>query len=142
MKTIKFGNRELNIKYGYKATLRVSLLKKIIQMSDIGADMESVERLLDFLPEMLLAGLQKFHADEFGYDPDNEAQKAEKMDKVYDLLDDYFDSEDGDMQTLFATLQKEMLDNGFLSKVVNRKTKKSKAQPEPEAIEEVGKNEN
>lgn len=142
MKTIKFGNRELNIKYGYKATLRGSLLKKIIQMSDIGADMESVERLLDFLPEMLLAGLQKFHADEFGYDPDNEAQKAEKMDKVYDLLDDYFDSEDGDMQTLFATLQKEMLDNGFLSKVVNRKTKKSKAQPEPEAIEEVGKNEN
>ena len=46
MKTIKFGNRELNIKYGYKATLRGGLLKKIIQMSDIGANMESVERLL------------------------------------------------------------------------------------------------
>lgn len=28
MKTIKFGNRELNIKYGYKATLRGGLLKK------------------------------------------------------------------------------------------------------------------
>lgn len=140
MKTIKFGNRELNIKYGYKATLRGGLLKKIIQMSDIGADMESVERLLDFLPEMLLAGLQKFHADEFSYDPDNEAQKAEKMNKVYDLLDDYFDSDCGDMQTLFATLQKEMLDNGFLSKVVNRKTKKSKT--EPTEIEEAGESEN
>ena len=56
MKTIKFGNRELNIKYGYKATLRVGLLKKIIHICDFGADMESVDRLLDFQPELLLAG--------------------------------------------------------------------------------------
>ena len=62
------------------------------------------------------------------------------MNKVYDLLDDYFDSDCGDMQTLFATLQKEMLDNGFLSKVVNRKTKKSKT--EPTEIEEAGESEN
>lgn len=132
MTTIKFGDRDLKIKYGYKATVQSGIIKKLMSMGEIGEDIEAIDKLFSFLPEMLLVGLQKYHANEFGYDPENKAQKSEQMEKIYDLLDEYFDSEDGDVKGLFTSLQKELLDNGFLSKMAKHgsKAKQVKGQKE------------
>lgn len=54
---------------------------------------------------------------------------------MYGLLDDYFDGEDGDIQALFTVLQKELFDNGFLSKMF-----KSKKMKEPQAVPETSEN--
>ena len=88
-----------------------------------------------FLPEMLLVGLQKFHKEEFGYEPENESQKDACLEKVYALLDDYFDGEEGDMNTLFSILQKELLENGFLSRMA-----KAKKQKTSQAVSETAEN--
>lgn len=132
MTTIKFGDRELKIKYGYEATIKSGIIRDLMNMDNISGDMESVEKLLLFLPEMLLVGLQKFHKEEFGYDPENESQKDACLEKVYALLDDYFDGEEGDMNTLFSILQKELLENGFLSRMA-----KAKKQKTPQAVSET-----
>lgn len=134
MTTIKFGDRDLKIKYGYKATVQSGIIKKLMSMGDIGKDVEAVDKLLSFLPEMLLVGLQKYHADEFGYDPENKVQESEQMEKIYGLLDEYFDSEDGDMQVLFTNLQKELLDNGFLSKMAKQGSKAKQAKVQTEKL--------
>lgn len=134
MTTIKFGDRELKIKYGYEATIKSGIIRDLMNMDNISGDMESVEKLLLFLPEMLLVGLQKFHKEEFGYDPENENQKDACLEKVYALLDDYFDGEDGDMNTLFSILQKELLDNGFLSKMLKQGSKAKQAKGQTEKL--------
>ena len=41
----------------------------------------------------MLVGLQKFHADEFGFDFDDKEAKEKQLVKVYVLLDNYLDSE-------------------------------------------------
>lgn len=134
MTTLKFGDKELKIKYGYEATLKSGIIRELMNMDKTTEDMESVEKILLFVPEMLLVGLQKFHKEEFGYNPANKDQKEACLEKVYGLLDDYFDSEDGNIQTLFMVLQKELFENGFLSKMA--KTKKPPVvQAEPEALE-------
>ncbi len=128
MTTIKFGEKELNIKYGYEATVKSGIISKLMEMGNIGNDMESVDKVLLFVPELLLVGLQKFHKNEYGYS--TQAEKEDCIEKVYGLLDDYFD-EDGDLNTLFTTLQKELFDNGFLSKMVKqRKVVKEKTTKE------------
>lgn len=132
MTTIKFGEKELKIKYSYEATIKSGIIRDLMNMDSIAGDMESVEKLLLFLPEMLLVGLQKFHKEEFGYDPANKDQKEACLEKVYALLDDYFDGEEGDMNTLFSELQKELLENGFLSRMAKAKKQKS-----PQAVSEV-----
>lgn len=80
-----------------------------------------MEKILLFVPEMLLVGLQKYHKNEYGYDPQNLEQKNARLEEMYGLLDDYFDGEDGDIQALFAVLQKELFDNGFLPKCSNQR---------------------
>ena len=76
--------------------------------------------MLKFLPEFLLVGLQKFHADEFGFDFDNKEAKEKQLEKIYDLLDDYLDPENeegGDNFKLPALLLcfYEPLDNFILN---------------------------
>lgn len=134
MTTLKFGDKELKIKYGYEATIKSGIIRELMNMDKTTEDMESVEKILLFVPEMLLVGLQKFHKKEFGYDPANKDQKEACLEKVYGLLDDYFDGEDGDIQTLFMVLQKELFENGFLSKMAKMK-KPPVVQAEPEASE-------
>ena len=53
MTTIKFGDRELKIKYGYEATIKSGIIRDLMNMDNISGDMESVEKLLLFLPEMM-----------------------------------------------------------------------------------------
>ena len=74
--------------------------------------------MISVMAELFLAGLQKYHFEEFGYFTDSE--KVEKMDAVYDLLDQYEaeSTEDNpqDGFILWQELQDELEKNGFLSK--------------------------
>ena len=81
--------------------------------------------MLFLLPELILVGAQKFYSDELGYNPANEDEKEEKMGVVYAMLDDYFDSDDSDVQELYNSLLSELLENGFLSKLLNAERKKT-----------------
>ena len=47
------------------------------------------------------------------------------MGVVYAMLDDYFDSDDSDVQALYNSLLSELLENGFLSKLLNAERKKT-----------------
>ena len=124
MTKIKLGEKELNIKFGYEATLKSGIIAKIVQLDQIEDGVESVNAVLMLLPELILVGVQKFHEKEFGYDPNNEEQKEKQMKKVFSMLDDYFDQDDADGNMLYESLLTEMLANGFLSKMLNQERKK------------------
>ena len=88
--------------------------------------------MLGFLPEFLLVGLQKFHADEFGFDFDDKEAKEKQLAKMYDLLDDYLDpeNEEGeDIMSLYNDLSAEMEKNSFLSKLLAREAQTAKKKP-------------
>ena len=132
MTTIKIGKKEFNIKYGYEATVKNGIIKKLVSLGEENGNMESIEKILLLLPELLLAGLQKYHADEYGFDYKNSDQKEKQMAKVYALLDEYFDGEDGDVEKLFGDLQNELLENGFLSKILRKESEKKIGKGEQE----------
>lgn len=132
MTTIKIGKKEFNIKYGYEATVKNGIIKKLVSLGEENGNMESIEKILLLLPELLLAGLQKYHADEYGFDYKNSDQKEKQMARVYALLDEYFDGEDGDVEKLFGDLQNELLENGFLSKILRKESEKKTGKGEQE----------
>ena len=132
MTTIKIGKKEFNIKYGYEATVKNGIIKKLVSLGEENGNMESIEKILLLLPELLLAGLQKYHADEYGFDYKNPDQKEKQMARVYALLDEYFDGEDGDVEKLFGDLQNELLENGFLSKILRKESEKKIGKGEQE----------
>lgn len=132
MTTIKIGKKEFNIKYGYEATVKNGIIKKLVALGEENGNMESIEKILLLLPELLLAGLQKYHEDEYGFDYENADQKEKQMAKVYALLDEYFDGEDGDVEKLFGDLQNELLENGFLSKILRKESEKKTGKGEQE----------
>lgn len=127
MTKIKLGEKELNIKFGYEATLKSGIIAKIVQLDQIEDGVENVNAVLMLLPELILVGVQKFHEKEFGYDPNNEEQKEKQMKKVFSMLDDYFDQEDADGNVLYGLLLTEMLKNGFLSKMLKQEQNQQKA---------------
>lgn len=120
MKTIKAGNREYQIQYGYLATVKSKIIKDLAQLNTDGNEFDTLDTFLTMLPKLLLVGLQKFHKDEYGCDFLNNTSVARATEKVGALLDEYFDSSDSDVQDLFMLLQDELVANGFLSKSVRR----------------------
>ena len=86
----------------------------------------ALDAIMSILPELVLAGVQKFHKEEYGYNYLTGEGKEEQLDKIYALLDDYFDTEDADFQELYGDLQKELLDNGFLASMFRAEKAKSK----------------
>lgn len=121
---IKINEKEYTIKFGYKATANSGILKKMAKAESVVEEnknpkledvMALAEETMRNLAEMLLVGLQKYHSDEFGYDLDTEEGKKEKLDLVYDLLDDFSDEEGADVSDLYNKLQNEMVANGFLA---------------------------
>lgn len=124
MTTIKLGEKELQIKFGYEATVKSGIIKKVAELDRID-DIEAVDKILLFLPELILVGAQKFHKKELGYNPVNEGEKEQQLGKVYSMLDDYFDTEEADVQELYNSLLTELLENGFLSKLLKEEQKKT-----------------
>lgn len=124
MLTVKFGDKELNIKYGYEATVKNRIIKKLAELEKMDGGIDTIDNILLLLPELILVGLQKFHSDEYGFDPYNKEQKEEKLSEVYAMLDDYFDTDEADIQKLFGDVQKELLENGFLAKLLQKEKEK------------------
>lgn len=129
MMKLKIGEKELNVKFGYEATLKSRLLSKMakmgVEMHDKSGDMEAIEDMLLFIPEVLLVGLQKEHKKEFGYNLDTKEGYEENKEKVFGLVAEYLDSGDVDAIDLFNELQEEMTRNGFLKKMFEREVEKA-----------------
>lgn len=119
MTKIKFGEKEYQIQFGYIATAKSGIIKELVKIEEMIGDgnsvIENLDKILMFIPELMLVGLQKFHREEFGYNYDTKEGKDEAFEKVSQLVDDYFDGDDADFKGLFNSLEEELLHNGFLS---------------------------
>lgn len=135
MMTLNIGNKELKIKFGYKATIQSKIISKMIKKeNELGSGtkddyeaLEKVEDILLLIPEILLVGLQKFHGDEFGYDLITGEGKQEKLDKVFDLMDEYVESGNVNFIELYQKLEEEMVNESFLSSVFQQEKAKESA---------------
>lgn len=87
MVTFNVHGKEYKVVFGYGLLTKTDVLDKVQGITD-GKE-RSLQKMISLLPELLLAGLQKKHKEEFGYESDFEKEAA--LDKVCDLLDDYED---------------------------------------------------
>lgn len=130
MLTLKIGEKELKVKYGYEATLKTRLLSRLAKNESAEENgMENAEKILLFLPEFLLVGLQKFHSDEYGFNYEKGTGKDEQIEKMFSLIEDYIDSnEEEDAITLYNALTSELVENGFLKSQLQKEVSKAKEQ--------------
>lgn len=129
--TLKIGEKELNIAFGYEPTLKARLLSRLAKMSaqlgENGGDLGKVEDMLLFIPEVILVGLQKEH-EEYRYNLDTKEGYEEKKAEVFSLVSEYFDSGENDALELFTQLQEELMANGFLKKMFEKEMEKAQAE--------------
>lgn len=113
------GGKKYKVRFGYRVLSKTNLIDKVINITNQKDSEHAFQNMISTVSELLLAGLQKSHSDEFGYESDNE--KKEKMEKIYDLLDQYEDEGTKENQqngyTMFENLQEELMRNGFLSQL-------------------------
>ena len=116
MFSFKVNDKEYKIKFGYEVLSQSDILTKT---SNLGA-VNDPRTLVSLLPELLLAGLQKKHKEEFGYETEEEKKEAYR--KVCDLLDKYEDESTEENPKsgfdLFQKMNKELEKNGFLSGIL------------------------
>lgn len=115
---ITFDGKEYSIKFGYKATVKSGIIKKIAKAESDKENQdgfESVEGILLLIPELLVVGLQVHHSDEFGYNIDTNEGYQEKVDKTFGLLDKWFDDKENTLTNLYNGLENELLNDSFLS---------------------------
>jgi hypothetical protein len=115
MVTFNVHGKEYKVVFGYGLLTKTDVLDKVQGITD-GKE-RSLQKMISLLPELLLAGLQKKHKEEFGYESDSEKEAA------LDLLDDYEDegTEENPKSgfDLYQLLDKELEKNGFLSGLLN-----------------------
>ena len=139
---IKIDGKDYKIKFGYKPTLKELVISKVVKFSEMSdengeVDMEKLEELLLYLPEILLVGLQVNHED-FRYDYDTKDGKDEQLDKVFDLIDKYTENSDSSVMDLFNGLQEALLEDSFLANMFRKEKAKAgknaeqKAEPDSE----------
>lgn len=142
--TLKIGEKELKIKFGYKPTLKERVISKIVKIGNVSGDgsvdFERVEDLLLYLPEILLVGLQVCH-EEYRYDYDTKEGKQEQLDKAFDLIDEYA-QDGGDLAQLFEDMQKEMRNNSFLASLFQKEQRAADAEYVVQRIQEMENSEN
>ena len=132
MLKIKVNDKEYTIKFGYEPTLKSRLLSRVAKMTvnmkqDAEENLEQIENMLLFVPEMVLIGLQKFHSDEFGYNLDTNDGYEEAKNKAFSLVGDYVDTGDVDITDFFTELEEELTSNGFLKKMFEKEVEKAQA---------------
>lgn len=135
MTILKLGKKNLKIKFAYESVARSGILKKFAEFvasRESGNNLDVLDSLMEFLPEVILVGAQKYHRDEFGYNYKTGEGKEEALSKVYTLLDDYFDGDNVDFDKLFGSLQGELLENGFLAKMFQKELEQAKDEPKEE----------
>lgn len=129
---IKLNGKEYTVKFGYAPVYQNRIIPRVVGIGGQGDELEAIDNMLGFLPEFLLVGLQKFHADEFGFDFDDKEAKEKQLVKMYDLLDDYLDpeNEEGkDIMSLYDDLTAELEKNSFLSKLLAKEEQAAKKKP-------------
>lgn len=124
---LNIGEKELNIKFGYKPTLKERIISKVVKMSSVSnadgdTDMEKVEDLLLFLPELLLVGMQVHHKD-YRYNYDTKEGKEEQLEKAFALVEKYMESEDADVMEFFGKLQEALTEDSFLASLYRKEQK-------------------
>ena len=140
---MNIAGKEVNIKFGYKPTLKERIISKVVRMSNITdengeTDMEKVEDLLLFLPELLLVGMQVHHKD-FRYDYDTKEGKQKQLEKTTDLVEKYMESEDADIMEFFGKFQDALMEDSFLASLFR---KEQKAEATEKVVEMKENNEN
>lgn len=143
---LKIGEKELNIKFGYKPTLKEHIISKILEISRTNGEnevenMEKIEDMLLFLPEILLVGLQVHHED-FRYDYDTGNGKKEQLEKAFDLIGEYASSEGADLIELFNSFQEEMQKDSFLANLFQKEERAGKVKKTVQPNLEVMQSEN
>ena len=123
MYIFKIHGKEYKVRFTYRMICDGDLLDKVSAISDF-TDLDAkgvIGKLATTTAELLLAGLQKYHSDEFGYKDENDRKAL--IDEILDMFDDYEDeSTDEHPQsafTLFTDLQGELERNGFLSAMMS-----------------------
>lgn len=119
---LKIGEKDFTIKFGYKPTLKERIISKIMKFSDVSSNMEKVEDLLLFLPELLLVGLQVNH-EEYRYNYDTGEGKTEQLEKAFALVEEYMDSDSADLMDFFEKLQEALMEDSFLASLFRKEQK-------------------
>ena len=140
---MNIAGKELNIKFGYKPTLKERIISRVLKMENIADEdgevsYEKIEDLMLFLPELLLVGLQVHHKD-FRYDYDTKEGKQKQLDKTLDLVEKYMESEDADIMELFGKLEEALMQDSFLASLFR---KEQEAEEAEKVVEMKANNEN
>ena len=140
---MNIAGKEVNIKFGYKPTLKERIISRVVKLNDSinkdgELDMEKVEDLLLFLPELLLVGLQVNHK-EYRYDCETGDGKENQLKKAFDLVEKYMESEDADIMELFGKLEEALTQDSFLASLFR---KEQKAEAAEKVVEMKANNEN
>ena len=121
------NGKEYKVKYGYGVLCNSDLIDKV---TSIGQENNGFKGAMKTVAELILAGLQKCHKDEFGYETESEEETA--LAKVYDLMDEYEEesTEENPQSgyTLFERCNEELMKNGFLSQMRKNAEENAKAQ--------------
>lgn len=131
MYIFKIHGKEYKVRFTYRTVCEGDILDKISDATDFeGLGIRGmIERISKATAELLLVGLQKYHSKEFGYSTDEE--KAQRIEEMLDLFDDYEDESTEEHEqsaaTLFSDLQGELQKNGFLSAMMTAVEETSKA---------------
>lgn len=121
------NGKEYKVKYGYGVLCNSDLIDKV---TSIGQENNGFKGAMKTVAELILAGLQKCHKDEFGYETESEEETA--LAKVYDLMDEYEEesTEENPQSgyTLFEKCNEELMKNGFLSAMTKHAEENAKKQ--------------
>lgn len=127
MFSFSVNDKTYKVKFGYGVLSQSDILTKVATMGNIN----NPKDMIAMLPELILAGLQRKHKDEFGYE--TEEKKKVAYEKVCDLLDDYEDESTEENPKngyiLFEKASKELENNGFLSGIMNAMERTEKKLP-------------
>nr|DAG54912.1 MAG TPA: tail assembly chaperone protein [Caudoviricetes sp.] len=127
MFSFSVNDKTYKVKFGYGVLSQSDILTKVATMGNIN----NPKDMIAMLPELILAGLQRKHKDEFGYETEEEKKVA--YEKVCDLLDDYEDESTEENPKngyiLFEKASKELENNGFLSGIMNAMERTEKKLP-------------
>ena len=118
MYVLHVNGKDYKIEYRYRTLIKTDLIDRIVTASTGQADTpaEAIKNLIGLTAELLLAGLQYRHSDEFGYETDGEREEA--FLRVCDLIDDYESENEGQGGfTLYNDLNAELEKNNFLSQI-------------------------
>ncbi len=127
MYIFKVNGKKYKIQYNYRALMTTDVIDKLVEVGDVTQREDPAKMLkgiIGLTAEMLLAGLQANHKNDFGYD--TEEEKNERILDTLDLMDAFEaenTDEDGncseDAFTLFSKLQNELESVHFLSSMAN-----------------------